>query len=110
MSVSDVEETLRRKIMKVLEESDDPLTVEDIASILGLDRSYYKLIYESLSHIAKSIRRLSKGKKILVMRPPYCRNCGYVFKDLRKARKPSRCPRCKSERIAPPAFLIINKK
>ena len=104
------EETLRRRIMKVLEERDEPLTVEDIASILGLDHSYYKLIYESITHIAKSIRRLSEGKKILVMRPPYCRNCGYVFKDLRRARKPSRCPKCKSERIAPPAFLIVNKK
>ncbi len=100
--------TIRERIMKLLESSKYPLTADDIINELGLDLSPNE-VYEHLRHIAKSIRRLSNGRKILVMRPPMCRKCGYVFKDINKPKKPSRCPRCKSEWIEPPAFKIIEK-
>ncbi len=102
-----VEETLRRRVLKVLENSSEPLTVNDIMMELGLKPSFRKLVYESLSHLAKSVRRKSKGRKALVMRAPYCLNCGYVFRDLKRIRKPSKCPKCKSERITPPAFMLV---
>lgn len=105
-----IEETLRKRVLKILEERDEPVTVNDIMRELGLKPSYRKLVYESISHLAKSIRRMSKGRKVLVMRSPYCLNCGYVFKNLKRVRKPSKCPRCKSERIMPPAFLIMEIK
>ncbi|MCD6510386.1 MAG: transcriptional regulator [Thermoprotei archaeon] len=98
-----MEGTLRKRITAILEENEEPLTVDDIITRLGLRPYHKRLVYGSLSHIAKSIRR-SGG--ILMMRAPYCLNCGYVFTDLKRIRKPSRCPRCKSERIAPPTFMI----
>lgn len=102
-------ETIREKIIRILEESSTPLSASEIASLLGLDPSDRKLVYEALSHIAKTIRRKSSGSKHLVMIPPHCKKCGYVFKDLDKPRKPSKCPRCKSERIEEPRFAIIEK-
>ncbi|WP_460025947.1 hypothetical protein [Infirmifilum sp. SLHALR2] len=44
------------------------------------------------------------------MKPPVCRDCGYVFTSLESARKPSRCPRCKSERILQPSFILVKRK
>lgn len=99
-------ESRREKIIKLLRESQKPLTVDDILHYLGLDYNERQMIYEDLKHIAKTIRRQSKGREALVMYPPYCRDCGYVFKDLDKPKKPSKCPKCKSQRIAPPSFKI----
>ncbi|RLG90644.1 MAG: transcriptional regulator [Thermoprotei archaeon] len=101
--------TLRERIMKLLMESREPLSVDEIAAILGLSPRDKHLVYDALTHIAKTIKRRSGGKLELVMIPPTCKKCGYVFKDLKKPRKPSRCPRCKSERINPPLFKIISK-
>ncbi len=101
--------TLRERIMKLLMESKEPLSVDEITAILGLSPRDKHLVYDALTHIAKTIKRRSNGKLELVMIPPTCKKCGYVFKDLKKPRKPSRCPRCKSERINPPLFKIISK-
>ncbi len=104
----DEEGTIREKILRVLLETKEPLDAYTIALEVGLDPGISeKEIYEHLVHIAKTIRRQSKGKLMLYMIPPQCRNCGYVFKDLRKPRKPSRCPRCRSQRITPPLFNIM---
>ena len=89
----------------MLRETERPLTVDDIIYQLGLSTQDRDLVYEDLKHIAKTIRRLSGGKETLVMQVPYCRDCGFIFK-LDRPKKPSRCPRCKSYRIAPPAFKI----
>lgn len=102
--------TLREKIMDLLMKTDKPLSVNEIIAYFGLSPRDYRLVYDALEHIAKTIRRRTSGRMELVMLPPTCLKCGYVFKDLKKPRKPSRCPRCKSERISPPSFMIIEKK
>ena len=99
-------ETLREKIKDLLMKTKEPLTVDEIALELGVERENVKDIYEHLRHVAKTIRRESKGKLLLYMLPPRCRNCGYVFKSLDKPRKPSKCPKCGSQRIDPPKFII----
>jgi len=38
--------------------------------------------------------------------PARCRNCGYEFRGRERLRKPSKCPRCHSERIEPPRFYV----
>lgn len=102
--------TLREKVMNLLMESDQPLTVDEILGLLGLEYRYRRLVYEALIHIAKTVRRKTRGGYELVMTPPVCMRCGYVFRDLKKPRKPSKCPHCKSERIKPPAFKITARK
>ena len=94
--------TRRERIIEVLLSSGVPLTVEAIIEAAGLDMKP-RDVYEELEHIRKTLRR--QGIK-LTMVPPECRKCGYVFKDREKLSKPSRCPRCKSERISPPLFYV----
>ncbi|RLE53840.1 MAG: transcriptional regulator [Candidatus Methanomethylicota archaeon] len=101
--------SLRERILEVLKSSNEPLTVNDIIAILDLEPSRRSEVYEHLMHIAKTIRAKSHGQEQLVMIPPKCKNCGYIFTSLKKAKKPNRCPKCKSERISPPAFMIIRK-
>lgn len=97
--------TTRERIEDLLKKAGRPLTVEEIISSLSLEVTN-KEVYEHIAHIAKSVRARSGGKLALFMEPPYCRKCGYVFKELDKPKKPSRCPRCKSEWIASPRFII----
>ncbi len=98
--------SIRERIVDILRRSDRPLTVHEIALELGLEPGRESEIYEHLEHIAKSIRRESGFREALIMELPRCKKCGYVFRDLKKPRKPSRCPRCKSEWIEPPRFKI----
>ncbi|MCD6563181.1 MAG: transcriptional regulator [Thermoproteales archaeon] len=98
--------TLREKLTKLLMKSDKPLTVEEMAIFLGLNVNEYKRIYNELYHIAKTIRRKTNNRLMLYMAPPVCESCGYVFKKLEKPKKPSKCPKCKSERISSPKFFI----
>lgn len=98
-----VEGSIRQRIARLLEEAKEPLSAEDIARDLGIE---VEEVYLHLAHVAKTVRRLSSGRKLLLMMPPRCRKCGYIFKDLDKPKKPSRCPRCKFEWIEPPRFII----
>ncbi len=103
---SDAWDTLRERVKKLLLETETPLSAEEIAALLGLGRGETRLVYDALLHVAKTIRRESGGRLLLYMEPPRCQRCGYVFRDLKKPRRPSRCPRCRSERISPPRFII----
>ncbi|MDH5816077.1 MAG: transcriptional regulator [Candidatus Nezhaarchaeota archaeon] len=100
-------ETLRERIIKILRDSSEPLTADNIITLLGLADIKSRDVYEHLKHIAKSVR--AKGHEVLVMIPPSCRTCGFTFTNLDKPKKPSKCPKCKSERIAPPAFKIVSR-
>ncbi len=101
------EDTVRERIIKVLMESRRPLTAREIAELVGLDPVRgEREVYEHLRHIAKTLKRRHGGRAVLYMIPPVCRNCGYVFRDLREPRRPSRCPKCRSQRIEPPKFYI----
>ena len=67
--------------------------------------NYYKVelkeILEDLEHIAISIKP-RKLKQI----PAKCKHCNFVFEERSRIKKPSRCPRCKSERIQAQLFKI----
>lgn len=93
----------RERIIELLSSSKEPLDVYQISRELGLEPSEAGSLYEDLEHIARSLRN---SDLVLLMQPPTCRSCNYVFKDLKKLRKPSKCPRCKGERISPPRFII----
>lgn len=96
----------RERIIELISSVDKPLDVKEIAKALGIKPSEAKTIYEDLAHIARSLRGTSS---VLLMEPPSCLSCGYVFKDLDSPRRPSRCPKCKSERISNPRFIIRDR-
>ena len=96
----------RERIKELLKDCKVPLSVEDIVAMLNEETSV-SVVYEDLQHIAKSVRATSKGSEFLAMFPPTCRACGFKFQKLKKPKKPSRCPKCKSERDTPPQFKVI---
>ncbi len=78
-------------------------------SIRALSISYKfseKVIADDLEHIKKSISH--RGK--LMVKPAACINCGFVFKEREKMKSPSRCPKCKSERIMEGMFMLVENK
>lgn len=93
-------DTRRERIIKLLSTS-QPVSLDDLCQQLGVfDR---RIILEDLHHIALTLKRAG-GK--LLMSPPTCLSCGFVFKGLKKPKMPSRCPNCKNERITQPLFQI----
>lgn len=58
-----------------------------------------------LPHIARSARAKKLNWQI---RPAYCENCRYSFKDRRRLTPPSKCPRCRSSRIQGPWYRILH--
>lgn len=88
--------TRRIEIEDIL--SKNNISLQDIANIYRVE---LKEILEDVDHIKKSI----KPKK-LVMTPAQCRNCGFIFKERSKIKTPSKCPRCRHERIKACLFTI----
>ena len=95
-------ETVRERLIKVLLESGEPLTVYQLQTLVATDLKPAEL-YDELEHVKKTLKRMGYR---LEMVPAVCKNCGYEFRDRERFKKPSRCPRCKSERIEPPRFYV----
>lgn len=89
--------TLRQRIAELL--SEGIFTAREIGKELGITE---KEILEHLSHIARS-RGPRPQLKIL---PSRCLECNFVFTKRNKLHAPSKCPRCRSERIQPPRFTL----
>jgi len=64
-----------------------------------------RMLEEDLRHVERSLRR---GSERLRIDPAACRSCGFVFRERvsKHLHAPSRCPHCRSERIAEPRFRI----
>ena len=89
--------TRRTEIIEMLKK--EALSAQEICTIY---RVILSEIEEDLEHIAKSVRPEFE----LRMYPAVCRSCGFVFKERSKIKRPSKCPKCKSESIDFPFFKI----
>lgn len=88
--------TRREEIIEIL--SKEKISAQQLANVFQVEMFE---ILEDLRHIKYSI----KPKK-LVMNPAECKKCGFVFKERSRVKKPSKCPKCKSEWIMAPLFKI----
>ena len=91
-------ETLRQSIRRHLRAG--PVTARDLSALVRIRE---KEVISHLEHLERSLRR--SGER-LVLDPAECLACGYRFKNRRRLSKPSACPRCRAERIAPPVFRL----
>lgn len=75
---------------------------EEIREVLAVPVHVLKT---DLEHVAKSAR--GAGKKLVVI-PPRCYDCGFVFRGRGKKHfhAPSRCPECRSEQVSQPRLAI----
>ena len=88
--------TRREQIIEMLEK--DEMAAQDLANHF---RTELFEILEDLDHIRYSI----KPRKLKV-KPATCKECGFAFEERSKIKRPSKCPRCRSESIVPPLFSI----
>ncbi len=87
--------TIRRRIRELLELGD--YAARDLSQLLSVSE---KDLYDHLAHVEKS----APGPKGIIARPAECLDCGFVFKDRRKLKPPSRCPKCRSEAVTMPVY------
>jgi predicted Zn-ribbon and HTH transcriptional regulator len=83
-------QTVRQELREVLR--GPPATARDLSALLRISE---REVLEHLPHVAD-----------LSIEPAECKACGFVFDERTRAKKPSRCPECKSERITPPRFRV----
>jgi predicted Zn-ribbon and HTH transcriptional regulator len=75
-------------------------TAKDLSKAVRISE---KEVIAHLEHVEKSLRR----PKRLIIEPPVCNRCGFVFAERRRFSSPGRCPECRHEGISPPAFRIV---
>jgi predicted Zn-ribbon and HTH transcriptional regulator len=85
--------TIRAALRRVLGEG--LFSAHEISGRVGISE---KDVAEHLEHLSRSLK--STGER-LAIEPARCRACGFTFKDRERFDKPSRCPLCKHERLAP---------
>lgn len=91
--------TRRQQIVELLER-EGALTFEDLREALGVP---VHLLKADLPHVEKSLKASGRS---LVVTPPRCRECGFVFRSRKRFHAPSRCPECRSERIGQPRLEV----
>jgi transcriptional regulator len=90
--------TIRQRIAELLRSAE--LTAREISEQAGIPE---RDVAEHLRHLEQTLHHGLERLRILA---PHCIACGFVFEARRKHGRPSRCPRCKSERLSPPRFAI----
>lgn len=89
-------ETVRQSIAAALR--GPALSAREISEIVRIPE---REVGEHLTHLARSLA--AEGAR-LEIEPPGCKACGFVFEA--RVGRPSRCPKCKSERLSAPRFRI----
>lgn len=97
MSVVERNKTIRQEIIELLKLR--PVTPLEISGLLGVSE---KEVSEHLYHAIASASRKSNVE----ITPAVCKACGFIFKERKKTKKPSRCPMCKEERIEDASYFI----
>jgi predicted Zn-ribbon and HTH transcriptional regulator len=98
MSAREEHATVRQRLAEALRAG--PATAKDLSRRVGIPEHE---VAGHLEHLARTLR--ARGER-LVMEPPACLDCGFAFPGRRRAARPSRCPRCRSRRIALPEFRL----
>jgi predicted Zn-ribbon and HTH transcriptional regulator len=75
-------------------------TARDLSSELGVSER------EVLRHLEHLERTLKESGAKLIIDPPACLACGFVFRKRGRLDRPSRCPVCRSERLSSARFRV----
>lgn len=84
--------------------------VRELYSLRELKLKYKLTLQEAkdeVEHIFKTAK--TKGYSIKVV-PAECSACKFIFENRKKVTAPSRCPKCKSERVLEPLFRLIENE
>lgn len=96
--LKDRKHTIRQEIINLL--SEGPSSVRDISQSVSIME---KEVFAHLLSVEKSLKHQSKKLQI---KPYRCLNCGFVFKNRKKLKKPGKCPDCRNGRIESAFFWV----
>lgn len=91
-------ETVRQALRAALER--DTWTARELSAEVSIRE---REVAAHLEHLARSLPR--EGAE-LVVEPARCVACDFAFRKRDRLAAPSRCPKCRSERIEPPRFRV----
>jgi transcriptional regulator len=77
-----------------------PKGFDELSRELGVSE---KLLPDALEKVRRS---LQSGGSRLCQEPARCLGCSFTFEARTRTKRPSRCPRCSSERLSRPRFWI----
>lgn len=97
--MSDTDLTPRQRLMQLI--TGTRRTSRQLAELAGLPE---RQVEEHLAHVVRSVAR--DRTRRFMLDPAVCQGCGFRFRERTRLTCPSRCPRCRSEAISPPGFLI----
>lgn len=76
------------------------MTALELSSAVGIP---HKAVTEHLEHLRRSAAAVGDRFEV---EPASCPDCGFEFRERSRLSRPSRCPKCRSERIEAPRFRI----
>jgi transcriptional regulator len=91
-------QTARQRIADLLRAEE--LTAHEVSQRAAVQE---REVAEHLRHLELTLRQ--SGERLHTS-APQCISCGFSFDGREKHGRPSRCPRCKSERLSRPRFRI----
>jgi transcriptional regulator len=91
--------TLPQALREALQ-TETPKGLDELSRELGVSE---KVLPDALDKLRRS---LARQREQLRQSPPRCIACGFEFEDRVRAKRPSRCARCGSERLTKPRFWI----
>jgi transcriptional regulator len=77
-----------------------PQSVREISALVSLSE---RDVLAHLEHLERSLARAGEQLSVL---PARCVQCQFSFDQRTRRSRPSRCPKCKSERIEPARFAL----
>ncbi|MFO0766390.1 MAG: hypothetical protein U0231_06265 [Nitrospiraceae bacterium] len=77
------------------------MTSHQLAQLLGMPE---RQVEEHLLHVVKTVAR--DPTRTFMLEPSECQTCGFAFRDRTRLKRPSRCPRCRSESVTSPRYGI----
>ncbi len=83
--------------------SGDYQSLKELSGAAGLSEKELPALLDKLQ------RSLQRSGERLETLPALCQRCGLRFGE-DKTKRPSRCPKCKSERLSPPRFRLAGKR
>ena len=102
MKESDTWETRRQKLINFLVNQKATLDLRQI--MRELEYSNKRALLNDIMSISKTLR--NKGKD-LIIDPPSCIACGFIFQvKAINLKIPSKCPKCKQQRISWPSIKV----
>lgn len=89
-----------RDQLRLVLERGRPFTLRELSQEAGISE---ERVLHHVEHLEKSLKREARR---LVVEPPECLGCGFVFEGRHRLSRPGKCPECRGTRIGPATLTL----